>query len=168
MEKARLVWDRKRCMATAVLALAGLAGRAASAPAHAAGQGVQGQMRISATVLRHTSVRLDAPQQLTISESDLARGYVDASKAVEVAVQSNVRDGYTLVLHQDGKHVREAVVQGPAGALVVGTGGGMLARPAAGSGMWHDTMQLRVRFKLSAQAQVGTYDWPLQISVISE
>lgn len=168
MEKAWLAWDRKRRIAAAVLALAGLLGWAASTPAHAAGQGVQSQMRVTATVLRHTSVRLDAPQVLTISESDLARGYVDVNKAVEVAVQSNVRDGYTLVLHQGGKHVREAVVQGPAGALVVGAGGGMLARPAAGSGMWRDTMQLRVRFKLSAQAQAGTYDWPLQISVISE
>ena len=168
MNKAWLVWDGKRRIASAVLALAGLMAWGASAPAHAAGQAAQSQMRVSATVLRHTSVRLDTPQMLTISESDLARGYVDVNRAVEVAVQSNVRNGYTLMLQQEGKHVRDAVVQGPAGALVVGAGGGMLARPAAGSGMWRDTMQLRVRFRLSAQAQAGTYDWPLQISVISE
>jgi hypothetical protein len=168
MEKAWLAPDRKARIASAGLALAVLLGGGASAAAHAAGQGAQRQMLVTATVMRHTSVRLDAPRVLTISASDLARGYVDVAAAVHVAVQSNVRDGSTLMLQQEGKHVRKAVVQGPAGAVVVGAAGGMLSRPAAGSGMWRDAMQLRVRFELSQQAQAGTYDWPLQISVISE
>jgi hypothetical protein len=167
MNKAWLMWNRNGRFASALLALAALLAGGASVPAHAAG-GAQSQMRVSATVKRHTSVRLQAPRVLTISESDVARGYVDVNAPVQVAVHSNVRDGYTLMLQQEGKHVREAVVQGPAGAVVVGAGGGMLSRPAAGSGMWRDAMQLHVRFELSQQAQAGSYDWPLQISVISD
>ena len=159
---SKSVWSGRA--AWAALLVAGALAWSASSAAHADA----GQLIVGATIKRHTTVRLDVPQLLTISDADLKRGYVEVGAPVEVAVQSNVREGYTLMVRNRGEQVRETVVQGPAGALVVGAGGGVLSRPAAGSGMWSETLQLRIRFQLSPGAQAGTYSWPLQISMMSE
>jgi hypothetical protein len=135
--------------------------------ASAAGPGAPTAMTVRATVKRFASVRVAAPQSLTISESDVARGYVDVGAPVQLTVQSNVPEGYTLVLQQHGDAVREAVVQGLPHALVVASSGTSVSRPAAGTGMWQEELQLRVRFALSPQARPGTHAWPLQISALS-
>jgi hypothetical protein len=146
-------------VAMALLAAAG----AAPWDGHAA----EATLRVSAVVPRHTSIRLAPPSSLTISEADVARGYVEVTAPVQVAIQSNVQQGYTLVFQNESEQVRQAVVQGLAAALVVGSGGVSASRPAAGGGMWRETLQLRVRFDLSPQARPGVHAWPLQVSMMS-
>jgi hypothetical protein len=135
--------------------------------ASAGGPGASASMTVRATVKRFASVRVAAPQSLTISESDVARGYVEVGAPVQLTVQSNVPEGYTLVLQQHGEAVREAVVQGLQDALVVAQSETSVSRPAAGRGMWQEQLQLRVRFALSPDARPGTHAWPLQISAMS-
>lgn len=131
------------------------------------GHAAEATLRVSAVIPRHTSIRLAPPSSFTISEADLARGYVEVAAPVQVSVQSNVQQGYTLVFQNESEQVRQAVVQGLPAALVVGSGGATASRPAAGGGMWRDTLQLRVRFDLSPQARAGVHAWPLQVSMMS-
>lgn len=151
---------------TLVLACLGFAG----ASAHAAPEaGASKQMAVSAVIQRHASIRLAPPQTLTISEADVVRGYIEVAAPLEVTVQSNVREGYALVFQRDGAQVQQAVVQGLAAPVVVSGDSQTMARAGNGAGarMWQETLQLRVRFVLSAQARAGVHRWPLQISMLS-
>lgn len=122
----------------------------------------RGTLHVSVVVKRHAAVRMHAPQSLTISESDVQQGYVDVPSPLEVTVRSNVPEGYTLALQNQGEVVREAVVNG----LVVPAGGGSLMRPAPHHGLWTETLALRVRFQLSPAARPGVHSWPLTVSMM--
>lgn len=125
-------------------------------------------LEVSARVQRHASIRMAQPLTFTISEADVARGYVEVSSPLQLTVQSNVDEGYTLSFACHCEQVRQARVQGLASELSVGGAPVQAARPAAGRGVWRDTVQLRVRFDLSPQARPGEHAWPLGISMMSE
>lgn len=143
----------------AVAALGALPSTAAAQSAHIVAR---------ATVLRHVSLRLSSPQVLTLTEADIRRGYVDVPTPMRVTVQSNVSEGYVLVLQRHGAQVREAVVQGPAGRLTVDEAGTTLRRAARGTSTWRDEMDLGVRFILASGATPGDHAWPLQVSMMSQ
>jgi hypothetical protein len=152
---------RRRRLAAALAAtwMAALAGPAAHA--------FQDTLQVSAVVPRHASIRIAPPSSITISEQDVARGYVEVATPVEVTVQSNAPQGYALVFERQGEQVRQAHVQGPDGALLVGSSSAVAARPPAGRGMWRDRMLLRFRFDLASNARPGEHPWPLNISLLS-
>jgi hypothetical protein len=127
----------------------------------------EGTLMVSAVVPRHASIRIAPPPSITISEQDLARGYVEIAAPVEVTVQSNAPQGYALVFERQGEQVRQAHVHGPDGALLVGSTAAVAARPPAGRGMWRDRMLLRFRFDLATGARAGEHPWPLAISLMS-
>ena len=149
-----------------VLAFLCFAGTLAQAQPEA---GARQQMMVSAVIQRHASIRLAPPQTLTISEADVARGYIEVAAPLEVTVNSNVPEGYALVFQHDGEQVRQAVVQGLAAPVVISGASHTVARTSTGAGarMWQERLQLRVRFELSAQARAGVHAWPLQISMMS-
>jgi hypothetical protein len=138
-----------------------------AANASAAGQGASATLSVTARVVRFATVRVAVPTSLTISDQDVARGYVEVAAPLRLNVRSNVPDGYRLVLKTQGTAVQDAVVQGLSQALVVKTSGATVSRPAAGRGIWEESLALRVRFALSQQVRPGTHDWPLQISAES-
>lgn len=135
--------------------------------APAAADAGQAAVVVRATVLRHASIRIAPPRTLTISEADVARGYVELAAPVEVEVQSNVREGYTLVFERRGEQVQQVHVQGLQPGLLVGDATAMASRPAAGRGLWRELLQLRFRFDLGPHARVGRHPWPLDISMMS-
>jgi hypothetical protein len=139
-----------------------LANASAQAADHA-----RATLMVTATVQRHTSMRMALPATLTITAGDLARGYIELPAPVEVSVQSNVQDGYTLLFERAGTQVRAARIQGIGGPVVIGSGSALAARPATGQGMWRDVLQLRFRFELDAAATVGEHPWPVQVSMMS-
>lgn len=148
------------------MALVATLSLAAVTDTNAAPQPAQGTLQVSAVVLRHAAIRMNAPRSLTISESDIRRGYVDADSPMEVTVHSNVPEGYMLALQNHGEQVREMVVYGLPAPLVVSAGGGSLSRQAPRRGLWTDTLQLRVRFHLSPAARAGLHAWPLTVSMM--
>jgi hypothetical protein len=109
---------------------------------------------------------MNAPQSLTISESDVQRGYVDATSPMEVTVRSNVPQGYTLELQNQSEHVHAAVVHGLPAPLVVTARGSSVSRPAPRHGLWTETLEMRVRFQLSPAARPGIHAWPLTVSMM--
>ncbi|MCC2674829.1 MAG: hypothetical protein K0R58_1776, partial [Ramlibacter sp.] len=104
------------------LAATGLAASLLLAAACEASAGVEAtqSVRVTAVVKRHAAIRLDAPQSLTISEQDVARGYVDVPSPMEVTVSSNVPQGYVLAVQNRSAHVRAAVLHGLAAPLFIG------------------------------------------------
>lgn len=153
----RVLTRRVAAVAAACVVLAGIG------PARAA----EGTLLVSAVIARHTSIRIAPPASISISEEDLARGYVEIAAPVEVTVQSNVPQGYALVFERQGEQVLQAHVQGPDGPLLVGSTAATASRPAAGPGMWRDRLQLRFRFDLASGARTGQHPWPLNISLMS-
>lgn len=157
---------RRTLYPLAAMALAASLLCATAFDATAGSTSAQGALHVSVVVKRHTAIRMNAPQSLTISESDVQRGYVDVASPLEVTVRSNVPEGYTLALQNQGEQVREALVQGGSAPLVVSAGGGSLSRRAPRHGLWTETLALRVRFQLSAAARPGVHAWPLTVSMM--
>ena len=147
------------------LALAGAAALAAAAPAHA--QGARAPLVVTAVIPRHASIRIVQPPVVSVSESDVARGFVDAPAPVEVLVQSNAAQGYALAFQRHGDAFVEVQVLGLAEPLVFASGA-MASRPAAGRGLWRDELALRFRFTLAADTRAGEHRWPVQISLMNQ
>jgi hypothetical protein len=128
----------------------------------------QSTLEVSARVQRHATIRMAQPLTFTISEADVARGYVEVASPLQLTVQSNVHEGYTLSFACHCEQVRQARVQGLSSELSVSDAPVQAVRPAAGRGVWRDMLQLRVRFDLAPQARPGEHAWPLGISMMSE
>jgi hypothetical protein len=135
------------------------------APVHA-GQGTSATLSVHAVVARHAQLRFAQPASISVTESDIARGFVEVEQPVDMVVRSNDRSGYTVAFHCHCVSVREAQVEGLGQLLKVGGAGASANRPAANDGMWQDHVQLRFRFVLGPDASAGQYDWPLQVSLI--
>lgn len=129
---------------------------------------VPGLVTVSAVVQRHASIRVTAPASITVSEEDIARGYVDIAAPVDVTVQSNAPQGYALAFERQGDQVRQAHVQGPGGALLAAAGAAIAVRPAPGRGLWRERVQWRLRFDLARGARAGQHPWPLRISMLPD
>jgi hypothetical protein len=153
-------------LAQLALALAGAAALADAAPAQA--QGAQAPLVVTAVIQRRTSIRIAQPASVTVSESDVARGFVEVATPVEVVVQSNAAEGYALVFERHGNAVSEVQVQGLADGVVFASGGATATRPAAGRGLWRDQLLLRFRFTLAAGTGAGEHPWPVQISLMNQ
>jgi hypothetical protein len=148
------------------LALAGAAALAGVPPAHA--QGAQAPLVVTAVIPRRTTLRIAQPPTVTVSEGDVARGFVEVATPVEVVIQSNVAEGYALAFERHGEVVGEVQVQGLADRVVFAAGGATASRPAAGPGLWRDQLLLRFRFTLAAGTRAGEHPWPVQISLVSQ
>lgn len=135
-------------------------------PAGAA-EGPSATVMVSAVVARYAHIQLDQPSGINVSAQDVARGYVDVERSVQVQVRSNAPDGYTLAFECDCGSIRQAQVQGLAGALQFGAATAYTMRPAAGLGMWVDRMNLRFRFLLASDTAPGMLPWPVRISLMA-
>lgn len=155
------VFRRGRVWLAASVMCAAAAGECA--PAH---QAAEAALSVRAVVQRHASVRLAQPASMTLSAADVARGWVEVVAPVDVLVQSNAPEGYTLAFARHGTQVRQVRVLGLQGELMVGAEGALTARPATGPGMWRETLRLRLRFDLAPDARPGEHAWPLNISMM--
>lgn len=147
------------------LALAGAAALSVGAPAQA--QGAQASLSVTAVIPRRTSIRIVQPPRVTVSDRDVARGFVEVDVPVEVVVRSNAAEGYALAFERHGDAFAQVQVLGLAQPLVFAAGGAIANRPAAGRGLWRDEVMLRFRFTLSAGTRAGEHRWPVQISLMN-
>jgi hypothetical protein len=130
-------------------------------------QGAELEMKVTATVRKHASLRVLAqPGAVTVTPSDIARGYVEVVAPMQVAVRSNTQEGYMLVFDSHGDFFRQARVRGLGSEVQMGAGGGHVAQRASGGGMNTATLALAFRFELSQSAKEGIYAWPVHLSVM--
>ncbi|WP_309679275.1 hypothetical protein [Polaromonas sp.] len=126
----------------------------------------EGQLLVSATVLKHASLQvLVQPASVHVTAADIARGYVDVPNPAQVAVQSNTPNGYLLTFESQGEFLRHTLVKGLGPDVQLGASGGGVSQRAAGRGMSKTLLDLGFRFVLSDSARQGVYAWPLRLSV---
>lgn len=121
-------------------------------------------LAVSATVPKRASLKvLSQPGPVLVTESDLARGYVEVFSPVHVAVQSNSTAGYVLVFESQGDFVNGTLVSGLGNDIQLGSNGVVPCTAPGGIG-GSATHALVFRFTLAASAPLGWHTWPLQIS----
>ena len=83
------------------------------APAVAVANASEAKLAVSATVMKHASLKVLAqPASVMVTAADIARGYVDVSSPSQVAIQSNSLSGYMLMFATEGEFMRQTLVGG--------------------------------------------------------
>lgn len=158
---------QKKLLAAAVAAVLSFAGTPATARAADAAPAAglpAAKIAVMATVLPHTDFRvMRQAAEIVITNTDIDRGYVDASNASLIQVKNNSPSGYLLVFEGAGSGFREVHVKGLGRNIVISSGNGWVAQPYAGK--TPVVMELSYRFLLADGLQPGTYSWPLSISI---
>lgn len=136
------------------------------APAAVAAEGSETKLSVTATVLKHASLKVLAqPSSVVVTAADIARGYVEVPSPAQIAVKNN-STGYMLVFAGHGDFVRQVRVRGLGSEVQMGADGGAVSQANSGGGMSSTVLDLGFRFELSAAAQQGVYPWPMQMSVV--
>jgi len=137
---------------------------APTSPANAdtmGGRPAGAKVLVSAVVPAHASVKvLRQPHQLTVTEADIRRGFVEIGTESLIELKNNSLGGCLLVFESHGLPFKEAVVRGLGREVAIGPGGGMIFQAFRGT----ITVSLSYRFALSDDAQPGAYDWPFSLS----
>ena len=122
-----------------------------------------GKVMVSARVMPYSQLRvLYQLPEITITTTDIKRGYVDINAASRLQVKNNNPNGYLLTFQGIAQPFKEIRVKGMGNELSLSSTGGFVLRPyTRGS----DTVELSYRFVLSENAQPGTYAWPINVSV---
>ena len=128
----------------------------------AAGAGeLRTQFSVTATVSPRASVEpLSQPAQLSISQVDVERGYVDVAAAYRVS--SNDPSGYMVRLAPRIGLTRSVEVAGLSSPIVMTDQVVEVVQPAARR---PQRLDLRFRLVLDESAVPGTYAMPVQLSV---
>jgi len=125
---------------------------------------VRSQIAVTAFVPAQINAQVvTQPAALTVTDADVARGYVDVATAAELRVTSNDPTGYIVDFFSRLPIFTAVTVSSKDGSADLGPdGGAILERAPAGRDM---PLHLSFRFLLSAQVQPGTYPWPLALNV---
>ena len=128
----------------------------------AAGAGeLRTQFSVTATVSPRASIEpLSQPAQLSISQADVERGYVDVAAAYRVS--SNDPSGYMVRLAPRTGLTSSVEVAGLSTPIVMTDQSVEVIQPAA---LRPQTLALRFRLVLNHKAVPGTYAMPVQVSV---
>lgn len=103
------------------------------------------------------------PEAVELTRADIDRGYVEAT--MEVAVHSNMREGYGLSISHLGGFAGDVLVTGLGGTLRVQPSASAFAnRPARALGMSTERLQLTFRLALGPQAREGRHAWPIRLA----
>lgn len=125
------------------------------------------KVTVTARVLAHASIKFlyQAPE-LVVTNSDIARGYLEIKNASLIEVKNNNPDGYMLIFEATNGQVnlvKEIQVQGLGREVQIDSFGGWIMLP--NEGLMPVTKELSYRFVLSEKAQPGSYHWPIALSV---
>ena len=124
------------------------------------------QIAVTAFVPAQTIAKLVLnPTQITITDADVARGYVDVATASQLQVTSNNPAGFVIDFFSRLPIFRSVRVSSAGGGADLGPdGGAIIERGRHGRDM---PLNLSYRFNLADNVQPGTYAWPLALNVRS-
>jgi len=159
---------QQKLVTVAFIAALSMANMLGIGSAHAGSSSTSAKINVSATVLERTSMRiLSQAQEVVITNADILRGYVEIPAASRIQVKSNNVQGCFLTFEvlsaSDNVFNSFHVVVGGR-EVQLSRSGGWIHQPFVRGGV---TMNLNYRFALSKDAQPGTYNWPLMVSVLS-
>jgi len=142
-------------------ALTTLAAATMSPHIHAA---ARSQIAVTAFVPAQTVAKLiQQRSEITITDADIARGYVEIPAASQLRVTSNNPAGYIVDFFSRLPIFTSVRISSAGGSADLGPDGGtIIERGRQGRDM---SLDLSYRFNLAAQVQPGTYAWPLALNV---
>jgi hypothetical protein len=146
----------------AVLSLVPLSGAQSSDLLQDAGS--RGDITAFQEVQTHTALKVVfQTRELTITQTDILRGYVEIPIASHIEIKNENLGGYLVVFQGPNGPFKEIFVKGLGEEVQISSGGGWIAQPYNG----RDPVMIKLgyRFILSENAKPGTYAWPLTISV---
>jgi len=121
------------------------------------------KVTISARVMAYSQLKvLYQLPEITITMTDIKRGYIDINAASRLQVKNNSPKGYLLAFQGIAQPFKEIHIKGMGNDLSLSSAGGFVLRPYIKG---NDTVELSYRFVLSENAQPGTYAWPVNVSV---
>jgi hypothetical protein len=109
---------------------------------------------------------LNQAGELSVTSADIRRGYVTASAASRISVKTNNRAGCLLAFEFTDRtvsvfHAVTVLLEGR--EVRLSSGAGWIHQPYTAGASAHE---ISYRFDLSADAQPGTYPWPITISAL--
>lgn len=118
---------------------------------------------VSVNVIAGAALQTDyQADRLSVSLSDVARGYVDAPGGSRFSVRTNAAAGYLMVFYPVGDLFESVRIGGLKTFVHLGREGGVaVQRGLPVHGLVHD---LSFRFFLNARTLPGDYPWPLHLS----
>jgi len=124
------------------------------------------KLPVTATIAKRATLKVLAqPAAVVVTAADIARGWVEVPGRAQVTIRSNSPAGYMLAFASEGDFVRQMRVRGLGNEVQIGPGGGVVPLGGSAQSVTQATLELGFRFELAADAQQGTYAWPVQISV---
>ncbi len=119
-------------------------------------------MVVSATVIPVARIYMPSePPPLQVSAADVARGYIDAPRALLLRVDSNSRAGFALEVYPLSPWCTAVALQGLDTEVDLDrSGGSVVQRWQSGKSR---ALALRARFSLAPAVQPGLYAWPLRL-----
>lgn len=128
-----------------------------TAPLHAGSVSVP--MRVSVQVVARAIVNVDAQQTVTVTQSDLDRGYVEVRTTLRA--KTNSRRGYLLQVEKTSDDFRSIAVELPNASINIASHESWIERPYVPGG---EVVPLRARLYLAPGARVGQHALPLAFS----
>jgi hypothetical protein len=124
----------------------------------------RGQIAVTAIVPAQTVAQLvEQPSEITITDADVARGYVEVPTGSRLRISSNNPAGYFIDFFTRLPIFRSVRVSNSNGSADLGPDGGtIIERGQHGRNL---PLDLSYRFMLADNAQPGTYAWPLALNV---
>jgi hypothetical protein len=124
----------------------------------------RGQIAVTAVVpAQAVGQVVQQPSEITITDADIARGYVELPVGSQLRVTSNNPAGYVVDFFTRLPIFRSVRVSNGNGSADLGPDGGtIIERGQYGRNL---PLELNYRFMLAASVQAGTYAWPLALNV---
>ena len=138
----------------------------------ASAAGRTGSSRLAAPTVATTTAKqatlkvLAQPGQVTITAEDINRGYVDIPSRLLAEIKNSSLNGYMLVFENDGDFVHHIYIKGLGTDTRLDGKGGVITQPFATPMETEPTLAIGFRFMLADHARPGSYDWPVQVSVM--
>jgi hypothetical protein len=121
-------------------------------------------LTVSARVLPYLQFNLlSQVSEITITEEDILKGYLDVRSASRLELKTNSTNGYMLAFEGSLWPFKEVQIQGLASPVQIKPGHALVHQPSVRGKVF---MDLSYRFILSETIQAGSYSWPLSISVL--
>lgn len=123
------------------------------------------EMHVSVEVIARTILTIDnQPASVSVTATDVARGYIDVPDAVAFHVRSNARNGYDVQFQPVSGPFSLAQVSWGTATATFGSDGGWIAQPYQ-RGTTFGSMS--VRLSLAPGTAPGTYSWPVSVGADS-
>ena len=104
-----------------------------------------------------------AESTLTLTAADIAKGYVDINRGMELTVKTNSLNGYLVWFSLDGTVLQESGVYDDNNAYGLMRSGGEIHMPYTDNK--YVPKALSFRFYFSPEVKPGVYEWPLSVMV---